>query len=864
VAPGRVVGVPVGVVASDTAGSTLLSATLVVSRDPSPTIQKPLSQQIAGFGPFSAPSSILSYPDRDFSFRFAADTFSEPGLNYYAVAGDNSPVPAWISFDPGSLSFSGRTPPLSSLVEPPETFAFQLVASDVTGFSATSLAFAIVVGNHELTVDDTELVLNATIGTPLSYTGLRGLVRVDGMPADGGAVPSASAQDIPSWLSLDENSWEISGSPPSDAKNTSFSVVFADATSDRANVTIQLHVSSGLFRDSLPDIEVRRGEHFVFDLKPHLWKPSYVKATEEIHPEEAWVHFDASSLTWSGDVPSSLKEPSFTISIRATSEGAGIGENRTVVVHVGAAASSSSSIVASSSAALPTATGSTSMPAGADGGTPSVNMWLLAWLLPTILFCLGTVVLISCCIRQRRKRLSRMLERKDISGLVAGSFVANPGGDEDGAESLHQLSKQFDVGSAAGPLPGKKGQASSAPNSLLSRPNENTPPLPPLPATPASAPGRLRSVHDSAPLSRESWRAGSTMLLSAARSRTSRSKSYLSDTSLYDDDQATLDLLSTSPLESAFRGEAPISGRALEVPTSSSIQHTPEMAYTGSRRKSKDASPQQNARSSPEDSAVAGLPRLARPAPSRVATERRRSWVRGTARPPSSKQPATPRKKFSSSLSTIDTLDDNWSTEPSPSVVHRPRPACTGRPPEKRPPSPPPRRHSGGPARESWARRRATWRSSRGTAAWPYGGGGGSAGRDSLGLSYEDIVARSPFHPAAGETWGTLAPRRDGGPSPSSTTGDEKNWATVHEASSPSEGCSGDGDVSEMSTPEIREGRRVVLGEVRRGRQETPRLGVGMALSRWSKGGGDGRPVVESSKGEKENKPEEEDYRVYI
>ncbi len=69
-APGRVVGVPVDLVVTDATGTTTLGSTLVVSRDPSPAVRVPLSQQIAGFGPSAQQSFILSYPDRDFSFAF--------------------------------------------------------------------------------------------------------------------------------------------------------------------------------------------------------------------------------------------------------------------------------------------------------------------------------------------------------------------------------------------------------------------------------------------------------------------------------------------------------------------------------------------------------------------------------------------------------------------------------------------------------------------------------------------------------------------------------------------------------------------------------------------------------------------------
>ncbi|KKY32466.1 putative polarity establishment cellular [Diaporthe ampelina] len=177
IAPGTVVGVPITLVASDSTGSTPLSVTLVVSRNPGPAVHVPVSDQIQSFGTYSEPSSILLYPDRKFLLAFAPDTFIDAqaqSLNYYAVTTDNSPLPAWVSFDQGTMAFSGTTPPFASLVEPPQTFSLKLIASDITGFSAASIAFSIVVGSHALTASQPRIILNATIGTLVSYTGLVG------------------------------------------------------------------------------------------------------------------------------------------------------------------------------------------------------------------------------------------------------------------------------------------------------------------------------------------------------------------------------------------------------------------------------------------------------------------------------------------------------------------------------------------------------------------------------------------------------------------------------------------------------------------------------------------------------------------
>jgi axial budding pattern protein 2 len=189
---------------------------------------------------------------------------------------DNTPLAAWISFDPSRLSFTGRTPPAESLVQPPQRFAFQVIASDVVGFAGSALGFDIYVGNHQLAADETVVVLNATRGTVLSYTGLRDTVRVDGQPADGGTVSIASTPNIPPWLSVNKHTWQMTGVPPETAESTNFTVTLRDTFANNLNLTISIELDgdkSSLFTGSLPKFTITAGKPFSFDLRPYLLNP---------------------------------------------------------------------------------------------------------------------------------------------------------------------------------------------------------------------------------------------------------------------------------------------------------------------------------------------------------------------------------------------------------------------------------------------------------------------------------------------------------------------------------------------------------------------------------------------------------------
>ncbi|KAI0185871.1 hypothetical protein EV127DRAFT_347375, partial [Xylaria flabelliformis] len=307
-----VVGVVISLVASDEMGETATNATLVVSRNPEPKVRIPLEEQIKKLGPYSAPASVLFHPSNDFEFEFDPNTFGKilsvpgPGLNYYAVTGDNAPLPSWIAFDAGRLAFSGRTPPFESLVQPPQKFDFRLVASDVVGFSSVSLGFSIAVGSHELTAEKPIIELNATPGKHLEYTELPNILKLDKQPLVPENVSSIIADGLPPWLSFDEKSWKISGTPDAVAEPKNVTIAIVDNFWDALNVTLTVNFHTEIFMSDLPDLSTSVGDDFSLDMKKFLSSPMDTEITIETQPGDSWVRFDDSSKVLSGTVPETL------------------------------------------------------------------------------------------------------------------------------------------------------------------------------------------------------------------------------------------------------------------------------------------------------------------------------------------------------------------------------------------------------------------------------------------------------------------------------------------------------------------------------------------------------------------------------
>ncbi|KAG5928985.1 hypothetical protein E4U42_007482 [Claviceps africana] len=410
VLPGDVVGQNVDIIATDGEGSTSMKAVVVVSRQPAPQVQIPLEKQISNFGNFSAPSSILSYPSTNFKFSFDQGTFGKSGLNYYAVSGDSSPLPAWVKFDASSLTFIGKTPPIESLFEPPHSFDFNLVASDIVGFSASSLEFSIVVGSHELTTEFPIVMLNASRGSEVTYNGLENGIKLDGKQVSAGdSGLTVKIKDMPRWLSFDQNSWKLHGTPRDGDRAANFTVTFKDSFSDNLDVLMVVNVATGLFGSTIEDLQARPGSELELDLAKYFRNPSDVIVTLSTSPSQDWLKLNGLKL--SGQVPKT-SNGGFKLSIHASSKSSRVTEDETIDVSFLAADGTTTT----GTLALSTATATTTTPTAAtktkDGGPDeaqrqsghlSTGEILMATIIPVISVAILLMVLV-CYFRRRHNK----------------------------------------------------------------------------------------------------------------------------------------------------------------------------------------------------------------------------------------------------------------------------------------------------------------------------------------------------------------------------------------------------------------------------------------------------------------------------
>ncbi|KAL7949548.1 hypothetical protein V8C42DRAFT_351083 [Trichoderma barbatum] len=441
--PGDVVGQQFDLIATDDTGSTSMNATLVISRNPPPSIHVPLSQQMDNFGKFSAPSSILSYPSADFHYTFDPTTFGTgKNYNYYASSYDNTPLPAWIRFNDKTMTFSGRTPAFESLVQPPQKFDFNLVASDIVGFSGTCLSFSIVVGSHKLSTDQPVILLNATRGSKASYDGLAKGIQLDNAAIKPGSL-NVSVENMPSWLSLDHATLLLEGTPKDDDRSTNFTIIIRDSFADTLNVLVQADVATGVFQSSLEDIKIQPGENFSLDLSSHFRDPKDIELKVDVDPQEGWLQIQG--LKMSGSVPKTVKGK-LNLSIKAISKSTGLAETQVIHAEFLSADEPASS---GSHAPKPTAPVSASSEDSRRHRLGTTDV-LLATILP-VLFITFAVMLLVCVMRRRRHRrtyLSARKHRPKISDPIRFTLRNS----ESDAETIYHAEETFNSKRSNTPL----------------------------------------------------------------------------------------------------------------------------------------------------------------------------------------------------------------------------------------------------------------------------------------------------------------------------------------------------------------------------------------------------------------------------
>ncbi|KAJ5129266.1 uncharacterized protein N7515_005305 [Penicillium bovifimosum] len=302
-------------VASNGAEKDSMDVTLIVTEDQGPTVNKPLMPQLRALGPVSYPATLFIHPGSPFSIEFDKDTFgnTHPSTIYYGTSPNNAPLPSWINFDPATLKFSGNSPAFPGAG--PQTFIFQLIASDVAGYSAANMTFELSIGPHILAFNETVQTFNLTRGEEFNSPKFTNFLSMDGSPTSIKQLAKVDAK-LPDWLKLDKENVSLSGTPPNDAVNQNITIAVTDSFQDNALLMVRLEFMK-LFLDTIDGVEAAIGQDFKFVFNQSIVTDDSVRLDVDLGSELSWLTYFPENKTLFGHVPNDTKPEKFTIPLTA-------------------------------------------------------------------------------------------------------------------------------------------------------------------------------------------------------------------------------------------------------------------------------------------------------------------------------------------------------------------------------------------------------------------------------------------------------------------------------------------------------------------------------------------------------------------
>ncbi|MDR3576051.1 MAG: putative Ig domain-containing protein [Anaerolineaceae bacterium] len=261
--------------AADGQGGTVSTTFhLKVGNNP-PVVANPISDQIAQAG--------VAY-----SYSFPANTFTDPDgdtLTYSASLSPSGALPAWLSFDPGSSTFSGITTHV-------QTFQVQVTADDGQG-GTVSDTFTMTVknqaGNHNPVLAKPIPNARADVGKPFSFSFVANtFVDMDGDTLTYQATLSDGSA-LPLWLSFNPATRTFSGTPAAgDVGIDSIKVTGSDGKGGEASSDFDIGVGQNVAPsviNPIPNQAVALGRSWSFQF-----------------PANTFADADGDSLSYSADL----------------------------------------------------------------------------------------------------------------------------------------------------------------------------------------------------------------------------------------------------------------------------------------------------------------------------------------------------------------------------------------------------------------------------------------------------------------------------------------------------------------------------------------------------------------------------------
>ena len=287
----------------------------VANTNDAPYLANPIPDQVANEEEF-------------FNFTFAEDTFADDDivwgdvLDYDATLANDSPLPAWLNFDPAARNFSG-TPDDGDI----ENLDIKVTATDLLGASANDQFLLEVINSGDSPTFTSTPVTDATEDVLYQYN-------VVAQDSDPGATLVLAAPVLPGWLTLTDNgdgTGLLQGTPDNDNVGTADVVLTAnDGTRVLATQAFTINVANTndapYVNQPIPDQATLINETFSFifpetsfgdDDLIHGDALTYSAMLSGGAPLPVWLTFTPGSRHFTG-TPGLTEVGTYTIQVTAT------------------------------------------------------------------------------------------------------------------------------------------------------------------------------------------------------------------------------------------------------------------------------------------------------------------------------------------------------------------------------------------------------------------------------------------------------------------------------------------------------------------------------------------------------------------
>lgn len=409
---------------------------------------------IAQYGRTNGADGLVVRQGQEFSIQFSTDVFTlepdaeMPIVAYYGRSEDRTSLPNWINFDSDSLTFSGTVPEVTSDIAPSISYGFSFIASDYAGYAGAEGTFQLVVGAHELSTSQNEsLKMNGTFGSDFDYTvPIFSSVYLDDTLIEQANISSVTADDLPSYVTFNEDDYSLSGTFPNRSTFDNFTVVVEDVFGNEVQLPYSFESIGSVFTvNSLANVNATKGEYFVHQLLESDFT-DFDDTTIAVSFNASWLSYHKSNVSLVGKAPSNLNLVSVTVKASSSFDDESrsfriVGVDREVTSSTSSSSASSSTSYATSTVSSLTTATTLAAAAAAVYKLSNSHKKLAIGLgvgIPLFAVLVAAALIFFCCSARRKKRSDTeksALEEPELNG--PGFGVTHDL--DDHQETAHQL-----------------------------------------------------------------------------------------------------------------------------------------------------------------------------------------------------------------------------------------------------------------------------------------------------------------------------------------------------------------------------------------------------------------------------------------